>query len=56
MLRYYKNRIDQRQQCFLFGKSCGTQREASLTLSLNQNTRSDVVYFDFAKAFYYVIC
>ena len=46
--------IDQRQHGFLLGKSCGTQLIGycdSLALSLNQNIRSDVVYFDFAKAF-----
>ena len=53
MKRCY-NRIDQRQHGFLFGKSCGTQLIGfcdSLALSLNQNTRTDVIYFDFAKAF-----
>ena len=46
--------IDQRQHGFLFGKSCGTQLISfcdSLALSLNQNIRTDVIYFDFAKAF-----
>ena len=46
--------IDQRQHGFLFGKSCGTQLIGfcdSLALSLNKNSRSDVIYFDFAKAF-----
>ena len=53
MLRCYEH-IDQCQHGFLLGKSCGTQLLNfcdSLTLSLNQNTRSDVKYFDFAKAF-----
>ena len=46
--------IDPRQHGFVFGKSCGTQLLGfcdSLALSLNNNTRSDVIYFDFAKAF-----
>ena len=46
--------IDQRQHGFLFGKSCGTQLIGfcdSLALSLNQSIRTDVIYFDFAKAF-----
>ena len=48
------DKIDQRQHGFLLGKSCGTQLLSfcdSLALSLNQNNRSDVIYFDFAKAF-----
>ena len=46
--------IDQRQHGFLFGKSCGTQLIGfcdSLALSLNNKIRTDVIYFDFAKAF-----
>ena len=46
--------IDQRQHGFIFGKSCGTQLIGfcdSLALSLNQSIRTDVIYFDFAKAF-----
>ena len=53
MLRCH-NHIDQRQHGFLLGKSCGTQLLGfcdSLALSLNQNIRTDVIYFDFAKAF-----
>ena len=46
--------IDPRQHGFLRNKSCTTQLIDfcdSLALSLNNNLRSDVIYFDFAKAF-----
>ena len=46
--------IDQRQHGFLAQKSCCTQMVEfcdSLALSLNDNIRSDVIYFDFQKAF-----
>ena len=46
--------IDHRQHGFLQNKSCTTQLVDfcdSLALSLNNNIRSDVIYFDFAKAF-----
>ena len=46
--------IDPRQHGFLKNKSCTTQMTDfcdSLALSLNNNIRSDVIYFDFAKAF-----
>ena len=46
--------IDSRQHGFLKNKSCTTQLVEfcdSLALSLNSNIRSDVIYFDFAKAF-----
>ena len=46
--------IDPRQHGFLKNKSCTTQLTVfcdSLALSLNNNIRSDVIYFDFAKAF-----
>ena len=46
--------IDNRQHGFLRNKSCTTQLVDfcdSLALSLNSNIRSDVIYFDFAKAF-----
>ena len=46
--------IDPRQHGFLKDKSCTTQLVDfcdSLALSLNCNIRSDVIYFDFAKAF-----
>ena len=45
--------IDPRQHGFLKDKSCSTQLMNfcdSLQLSLNSNIRSDVIYFDFAKA------
>ena len=46
--------IDSRQHGFLQNKSCTTQLVDfcdSLALSLNNNISSDVIYFDFAKAF-----
>ena len=46
--------IDSRQHGFLKNKSCTTQLIDfcdSLSISLNSNIRSDVIYFDFAKAF-----
>ena len=46
--------VDDRQHGFLPQKSCCTQLVGfcdSLALSLNKNVRSDVIYFDFAKAF-----
>ena len=46
--------LDQRQHGFMPKKSCSTQMVDfcdSLSLSLNKNMRSDVIYFDFAKAF-----
>ena len=46
--------IDDRQHGFLSRKSCTTNLVGlcdSLALSLNDNIRTDVVYFDFAKAF-----
>ena len=46
--------LDDRQHGFLPGKSCCIQLIGfcdSLAISLNKNIRSDVIYFDFAKAF-----
>ena len=46
--------IDSRQHGFMLEKSCTTQLVNfcdSLALSLNENIRTDVVYFDFQKAF-----
>ena len=46
--------IDSRQHGFLPGKSCNTQMVQfcdSLALSINNNQKTDVIYFDFAKAF-----
>ena len=46
--------LDPRQHGFIKSKSCSTQLVDfcdSLQLSLNSNIRSDVIYFDFAKAF-----
>ena len=49
-----KHLLDPRQHGFLQNKSCATQLVDfcdSLALSLNENIRTDVIYFDFAKAF-----
>ena len=49
-----RDKLDQRQHGFLPEKSCTTQMVVyveSLCLSINANIRTDVVYFDFAKAF-----
>ena len=46
--------IDSRQHGFMLEKSCTTQLVTfcdSLALSLNENVRTDVIYFDFQKAF-----
>ena len=46
--------ISEHQHGFLPGKSCTTQLVAysdSLAVSLNNNCHTDVIYFDFAKAF-----
>ena len=46
--------IDSRQHGFMQSKSCSTQLVCfcdSLALPLNDNVRTDVVYFDFQKAF-----
>ncbi len=46
--------MDQKQHGFVNGKSCTTQMVPftdNLALALNNNLRSDVIYFDFAKAF-----
>ena len=43
-----------RQHGFLIGKSCTTQMVPfidDLSLALNNKIRSDIIYFDFAKAF-----
>ena len=49
-----RDKLDQRQHGFVPEKSCTTQMAIyveSLCLSINANIRTDVVYFDFAKAF-----
>ena len=54
LLKRCNHLIDQRQHGFLMQKSCCTQMVEfcdSLALSLNDNIRSDVIYFDFQKAF-----
>ncbi|MCP4490649.1 MAG: hypothetical protein GY820_25555, partial [Gammaproteobacteria bacterium] len=48
------NKLNSNQHGFLPQKSCTTQMVEyidSLTVSINDNVRTDVVYFDFAKAF-----
>ena len=54
LLKRCNHLLDQRQHGFLAHKSCCTQMVDfcdSLALSLNENIRSDVIYFDFQKAF-----
>ena len=46
--------IDEKQHGFLNGKSCTTQMVpfvSDLALTLNNHSRTDVIYFDFQKAF-----
>ena len=48
------SQLDLRQHGFLNGKSCTTQMVPfidDLSLALNNKIRSDIIYFDFAKAF-----
>ena len=54
LLAKCQHKLNQNQHGFLPEKSCTTQMVNyvdSLSVSLNNNTRTDVVYFDFAKAF-----
>jgi hypothetical protein len=54
LLKHANEHIDGRQHGFLAKKSCVTNMVGlcdSLALSLNENIITDVVYFDFAKAF-----
>ena len=54
LIRRCDHLIDSRQHGFMLEKSCTTQLVSfcdSLALSLNENIRTDVVYFDFQKAF-----
>ena len=54
LLAKCQHKINQAQHGFLPQKSCTTQMVDfidSLTFSINDNVRSDVIYFDFAKAF-----
>ena len=54
LLAICEESIDPRQHGFVNHKSCTTQMIPfidSLTLSLNNRSRTDVIYFDFAKAF-----
>ena len=46
--------LDQRQHGFINGKSCTTQMvpfTTDLALALNNKSKMDIIYFDFAKAF-----
>ena len=46
--------IDSRQHGCIDEKSCSTQMlpfTYDLSLTINKNSKSDVIYFDFAKAF-----
>ena len=54
ILGHTSHNLDQRQHGFMSNKSCTTNMVHfcdSLALSLNNDKRSDVIYFDFAKAF-----
>ena len=54
ILLHVNDSIDERQHGFLSKKSCATNLVGlcdSLAISLNDNIRTEVVYFDFAKAF-----
>ena len=54
ILNRVNGHIDDRQHGFLAKKSCSTNLVGlcdSLALSLNENICTDVIYFDFAKAF-----
>ena len=54
LLNSCKNLLDTRQHGFLNDRSCDTQMIPfiqDLTLSLNDKCRTDIIYFDFAKAF-----
>jgi hypothetical protein len=54
LLNHTKQYLNPHQHGFLASKSCSTNMVGfcdRLGLSLNENERSDVIYFDFAKAF-----
>ena len=54
LLEKCQHKLNQNQHGFLPQKSCTTQMVDyidSLLLSINDNIRTDVIYFDFAKAF-----
>ena len=54
LLRRCRHLINEKQHGFLNGKSCTTQMVPfinDLALTLNSSSRTDVIYFDFAKAF-----
>ena len=54
LLLHTNSYLDQRQHGFLSQKSCTTNMVGfcdSLAISLNSQLRTDVIYFDFAKAF-----
>ena len=54
LLNKCQSKLNSHQHGFLPQKSCTTQMlqyTDSLSLSLNDNVRSDVIYFDFVKAF-----
>ena len=49
-----RHKLNENQHGFMPHKSCTTQMLTfvdSLSLSINENVRTDVIYFDFAKAF-----
>ena len=52
-----QDRINQKQHGFLLGKSCTTQLIPicdSLAITINNLSTTDIIYFDFAKAFDFV--
>ncbi len=54
LLKHVHDKLDDKQHGFLSRKSCTTNLVGmcdSLALSLNDNIRTEVIYFDFAKAF-----
>ena len=57
LLSSWEQHIDPRQHGFTNAKSCTTQMVSftyDLTLTLNNKSKVDVIYFDFAKAFHSV--
>lgn len=54
IMSIYHSKIDSKQHGCTVGKSCTTQMISftdSLSISLNMSSQTDVIYFDFAKAF-----
>ena len=54
IMHKFQDKINQKQHGFLPGKSCTTQMVPfydSLAITINNASMTDVIYFDFAKAF-----